>query len=64
MTKRLSLVVGAMAAVLVAQPSLAQIKPASSGEPSFQEPEMRRHGSGLTHPNRPHPHRRHHSFFR
>ena len=32
----------------------AQIKPASSGEPSIQEPEMRAHGSGMFRPNKPH----------
>ena len=35
-------------------PASAQIKPASSGEPSFQEPEMRPHGSGFFRPNKPH----------
>ena len=35
----------------------AQIKPASSGEPSFREPEMKRNGQGLYHPNVPPRHR-------
>ena len=46
----------AVAAVMLAMTPLAaraQIKPATSGDPSFHEPEMRRHGSGLTYPMRP-----------
>ena len=57
---------GIMLVMLAVQPALAQIKPASSGDLSFHEPEMRRHGSGLYRPNRPQ-HRRHHrrhAFFR
>ena len=53
-----------MVAMLAMAPlaARAQIKPATSGDTSFHEPEMRRHGSGLTYPLRPryvYPHRRH-----
>lgn len=34
--------------------ALAQIKPQSSGEPSFNEPEMKRHRGGEYFPNQPH----------
>ena len=64
MNTRISLVAGTMLAALAAQPALAQIKPESSGDPSFLEPKMRRHGSGFVHPNRPHRHTRHNTFFR
>lgn len=30
---------------------MAQVKPASSGQPSFYEPQMRRLGSGVYRPN-------------
>ncbi len=57
---------GIALAMLAAQPALAQIKPASSGDLGFHEPEMRPHRSGLYRPNRPHDRRRvhRHSFFR
>ena len=32
-------------------PRLAQVKPVSSGQPSFYEPQMKRTGSGVYHPN-------------
>lgn len=41
----------------VVAPAAAQIKPASSGQPSFNAPQMRRHDSGLYRPNRPKRHR-------
>ena len=50
----------ALLAAVFAQPASAQIKPQSSGQLSFNAPEMRRHGSGLYRPNRPHHHHRHH----
>ena len=37
----------------------AQIRPHHSHHPSFNAPQMRRHGSGLYRPNRPHHHGRH-----
>ena len=53
----LSLAVGGLFIGTVA--ATAQIKPASSGEPSFREPEMKPHGEGLYHPNeRRHGHHR------
>jgi len=51
-------ILAAVAAMVMSVSAHAQIKPASSGEPSFNEPEMHKHGSGLYHPRRPH-HRRH-----
>lgn len=54
----------ALLAAACAQPALAQIKPQSSGQVSFNAPQMRRHGSGLYRPNRPHHHHHRHRFFR
>ena len=56
----------ALLASLCAQTAYAQIKPQSSGQVSFNAPQMRRHGSGLYRPNRPHHHHHHyhHRFFR
>ena len=35
----------------VGNAATAQVKPASSGQPSFYEPEMRNFGAGVYHPN-------------
>lgn len=41
------------AAVVLPTATIAQIKPETSGKPSFYEPEMRPHGSGQYRPNAP-----------
>ncbi len=59
------LILGALIAMLLATTAFAQIKPQSSGALSFNAPQMRRHGSGLHRPNRPHHHHhQQHSFYR
>ena len=47
-------------AVLASPAARAQIKPITSGDLSYNEPELRRHGSGFHHPRRAHYVHRHH----
>ncbi len=60
---------GMSTGVMVSNPAAAQIRPESSGEPSFDEPSMRPHHRGMFYPNEAGQprvgyrfHRRHHRY--
>ena len=57
--ERTGLLIGATLVVLACiggTNAWAQIRPHHSHHPSFNAPQMRRHGGGLYRPNRPHHH--------